>query len=67
MGEYISKDAEGPGMPEIKAILENVPMMNFLSIRTFVAKFIGNVFGMIASLSIGNSGPVVHMTAIVTH
>lgn len=43
MGEYISRDAEGAGFSEVKAILGGLDMPNFLAPRTYVAKFLGIV------------------------
>lgn len=39
--EYISRDAEGAGFSEVKAMLGGLPMPNFLAARTYIAKFIG--------------------------
>jgi len=43
--EYMSRESEGGGFSEVKAILSGVPMPNFLSLRSLVAKFFGCSFG----------------------
>jgi H+/Cl- antiporter ClcA len=65
--EYISKDAEGAGFSEIKAILAGVDMPNFLAMRTGVSKFIGVACAVIGGLSVGKSAPYCHISAILVH
>ncbi len=48
-------------------MLGGLPMPNFLASRTFVAKFIGASAAQIAGLSIGRTGPFVHMATIISH
>lgn len=63
----MSRDSEGAGFSEIKAILSGVPMQNFLAIRTFVAKYIGLLLAVFGGLSVGKTGPFVHMATIIAH
>jgi len=65
IGEYISRDAEGAGFSEVKAILGGLSMPNFLAPRTFVGKFIGMITVPVAGLSIGKAGPYVHLALVI--
>ena len=51
--EYISRDAEGSGVPEMKAILAGVHLKKFLSVKAFIGKWTGIVAGLCAGLSFG--------------
>jgi H+/Cl- antiporter ClcA len=51
--EYIARDAEGSGVPEMKAILAGVHLHNFLSIRAFIGKWVGMVASIGGGLSMG--------------
>lgn len=53
IGEYISRDAEGSGVPEMKGILAGVHLHNFLSVKAFIGKWIGIVIGLAGGLSFG--------------
>jgi H+/Cl- antiporter ClcA len=64
---FISKDAEGSGIPEIKSILAGVNIYRYLSFRTMVGKIIGLTAGLSAGLSIGKEGPFVHIAASVAN
>eukprot|EP00742_Colponemidia_sp_Colp-10_P010161 GILJ01011137.1.p1 GENE.GILJ01011137.1~~GILJ01011137.1.p1 ORF type:complete len:802 (+),score=102.18 GILJ01011137.1:95-2500(+) len=66
-GQYISKAAEGSGIPELKAILSGVVMPKYLVLRTFVAKVLGLVCGLGSGISIGKEGPFVHIGAILAN
>ena len=63
VGEYISRDAEGSGIPEMKVILAGVNIYKFLSFQTIIGKYIGLFFGYCAGLFIGKIGPFVHISA----
>jgi chloride channel 2 len=64
---YISVESEGAGFSEIKAILDGVPLPNFLASRTFIAKYISNALGIVGGMSVGKNGPFVHMSTIIAH
>lgn len=66
-GKFISTDAEGSGIPEVKSILSGVHMSNYLSINTLSAKVVGLIAGCAAGLSIGKEGPFVHISAIIAN
>ena len=51
--EYISRDSEGSGVPEMKAVLAGVHLHKFLAINALVGKFIGIVCALAGGLSMG--------------
>lgn len=65
--EYISRDAEGSGVPEMKGVLAGVYLPNLLSVRAFIGKWVGIVVGLCAGLSFGRQGAFVHTTCIWCH
>lgn len=64
-GRYISIDAEGSGIPEMKAILGGVNIYRYLSLQTLSAKVIGLISASAAGMSIGKAGPMVHINCII--
>lgn len=67
IGEYISRDAEGSGIPEMKSILAGVNIYKYLSFQTLIGKSIGLFAGLSAGLSIGKEGPFVHLAGGVAN
>jgi chloride channel 2 len=67
VGEYISKDAEGSGIPEMKSILAGVNIYRYLSFQTLIGKIIGLTAALSAGLSVGKEGPFVHLAGGVTN
>lgn len=67
VGAFISKEAEGSGIPEIKAMIAGIDIFKFLSITTCGAKMLGLIAGLIAGLPIGREGPFVHMSACIAN
>ena len=67
IGEYLSRDAEGSSLPEMKAILAGVHLNKFLSVNALLGKFIGCTVAMVGCISIGRYGSFVHMSAVLTH
>lgn len=67
IGEFISKDAEGSGIPELKSILAGVNIYRYLSFQALIGKIIGLWAGLCAPLSIGKEGPFVHIAAGVAN
>jgi H+/Cl- antiporter ClcA len=66
-GKFISSDAEGSGIPEVKSILAGVHISKYLSMSTFFAKVAGLIASSAAGLSIGKEGPFVHLSAILAN
>ena len=67
VGEFISRDAEGSGIPEMKSILAGVNIYRYLSFQTVIGKIIGLYSGFAAGLSIGKEGPFVHLAGGITN
>ena len=66
-GEFISRDAEGSGIPEVKSILAGLNIYKYLSFQTLIGKVIGLYFALVAGLSIGKEGPFVHLATGVAN
>eukprot|EP00033_Pygsuia_biforma_P004893 GCRY01005365.1.p1 GENE.GCRY01005365.1~~GCRY01005365.1.p1 ORF type:complete len:230 (+),score=23.99 GCRY01005365.1:223-912(+) len=64
---YISVDAAGSGIPQMKCILSGMIIPNLLSVRTLVAKVFGLVCTFASGLSIGKEGPYVHISSIIAN
>lgn len=65
-GHLITLDAQGSGIPELKAILSGTPaLMHYLTPRVMVGKLAGVVSALAAGLSVGKEGPFVHVSAII--
>jgi chloride channel 2 len=67
MGAFVSKDAEGSGIPELKSILAGVNIYRYLSFWALVGKIIGVASNFCAHLSIGKEGPFVHISASIAN
>jgi chloride channel 2 len=63
--EYISREAEGSGIPELKAIMSGLNIFKYFSFQTYIGKAIGIIAGMSAGLSVGREGPYVHMSSCI--
>jgi H+/Cl- antiporter ClcA len=66
-GKFMSSDAEGSGIPEVKSILSGIHINKYLSISTLSAKIVGLISASAAGLSIGKEGPFVHISAILAN
>lgn len=64
-GKFISQDAEGSGIPEIKAIIGGVELQRYLSYLTLTSKTVGLIAASAAGLSIGREGPFIHISCII--
>lgn len=62
---YISKQAIGSGIPEVKVIMNGFTLQNYLTFRTLIAKMLSLVMVLGAGMPLGKEGPFVHMGAIV--
>ena len=63
-GMYICPEADGSGVPELKAIMTGYEMPKFLSWKALFSKWMGLTAASGAGLSIGREGPYVHIAAI---
>lgn len=64
-GKYISKDAEGSGIPEMKTIIGGAKIKEYLSYHTLSSKTVGIIAATASGLSVGKEGPFVHISCIV--
>eukprot|EP01129_Flabellula_baltica_P011569 TRINITY_DN5098_c0_g1_i1.p1 TRINITY_DN5098_c0_g1~~TRINITY_DN5098_c0_g1_i1.p1 ORF type:complete len:595 (+),score=94.49 TRINITY_DN5098_c0_g1_i1:14-1798(+) len=62
---FVSPQASGPGIPEMRCILSGIEIHKYLSVRTFLAKIFGFTSAYAAGFSIGREGPYVHIASIV--
>ena len=63
--EYLSRDAEGSSLPEMKAVLAGVHLSKFLSINALLGKFIGVTIAIWGGLCFGRYGAFVHMSSVI--
>lgn len=63
---YISPNAAGSGIPEVKCILSGVTLEKFLTFEAMVAKTLGLLCSFLAGLIIGQDGPIVHISSCLT-
>ena len=64
--EYLSRDAEGSSLPEMKAVLAGVHLSKFLSINALLGKFIGVTIAIIGGVCVGRYGSFVHMCSVIS-
>ena len=62
--DYISKEAEGSGFPEVKAMLAGLHLSRFLSINAYIAKVIGITGMFCGGMSVGRTGTNVHLSSV---
>ena len=64
-GKYISKEAEGSGIPEMKAIINGATIKEYISYQTLSSKIVGLIAATASGLSMGREGPFVHISCII--
>ncbi|KAI1283153.1 Chloride channel protein 2 [Halotydeus destructor] len=64
---YISPQASGAGVAEMKVIIRGVVIKEYLDFRTLIAKIIGVPFTLASNLGLGKEGPFVHISSMVTN
>ncbi|EYB85745.1 hypothetical protein Y032_0292g1595 [Ancylostoma ceylanicum] len=62
---YISPQAIGSGIPEMKTILRGFLLKEYLSFRTLICKMIGLTLSLGSGLPLGKEGPFVHVSSAV--
>ncbi|XP_074839032.1 chloride channel protein ClC-Kb-like isoform X2 [Carettochelys insculpta] len=67
VAKYISPQAAGSGIPELKVTLRGVVLSEFFTLRTGLAKLVGVVCTLAAGSTVflGKVGPFVHMATIL--
>ncbi|XP_043213453.1 chloride channel protein 2-like [Amphibalanus amphitrite] len=63
--QIVSRSAIGSGIPEMKTILRGVPLGEYLTFRTLVAKVVGLTACLGSGMPLGKEGPFVHIASIV--
>jgi chloride channel 2 len=63
--QLLSREAEGSGIPQVRAILCGVTLENMLSWKTFLAKLFGITAMLLSGLSTGKEGPFVHLVSCI--
>jgi chloride channel 2 len=63
--KYLSREAVGSGIPNIRVIMDGFVLSNFFSLRTLLAKIVGLILTLGSGIPIGKEGPFIHMGAIV--
>ena len=61
---FVSPNAVGSGIPEVKAFLNGVRVQRFSSLRLFLVKIAGTILSVSTDLAIGPEGPLVQIGAI---
>lgn len=59
--QWFAPDAAGGGIPQVKAVLAQLPMS--LSLRSALVKLLGTIFILGAGFTLGRRGPTVHIGA----
>lgn len=65
MSLYVSKEVEGSGIPEIKAIIAGIQIPKYLNLNTGIAKLVASVAVLIGGFPVGREGPFIHMSACI--
>ncbi|XP_050791676.1 chloride channel protein ClC-Kb-like [Gopherus flavomarginatus] len=67
VAKYISPQAAGSGIPELKVTLRGVVLSEFFTLRTGLAKLLGVIctLGAGSTIFLGKVGPFVHMATIL--
>ncbi|PAV88998.1 hypothetical protein WR25_14953 isoform D [Diploscapter pachys] len=64
---YVSVQAIGSGIPEIKTIIRGVVLKNYLSFSTLISKVFGIAMALGSGIPIGKMGPFCHIAACVAN
>ncbi|EYC37323.1 hypothetical protein Y032_0804g2433 [Ancylostoma ceylanicum] len=64
---YVSPQAIGSGIPEMKTIIRGVILKDYLTFRTLVSKVFGVALSLGSGVPIGKMGPFVHIASAVAN
>ena len=62
---FVSREVEGSGIPEIKAIIAGIQIPKYLNLSTGIAKQFGLMAALVAGLPVGREGPFIHLSACI--
>jgi H+/Cl- antiporter ClcA len=62
---FVSPQAEGSGIPDVKSYLNGVHLKGLFSVPTCIAKAMGCAFSIGSGLIAGREGPIIHVGAIL--
>ena len=62
---FISAEAKGSGIPQMKAIMAGVNLPNMLSVNTYISKVLGMICMLCSGMSLGKEGPFVHIAGCI--
>ena len=65
VGFFISPDADGSGIPEMKTVLSGVPIYRYFSFNAFIGKSLGIFAAIVSGASVGKVGPYVHLSCLI--
>ncbi|RWS01979.1 chloride channel protein 2-like protein, partial [Dinothrombium tinctorium] len=65
--KYISPQAAGSGVGEMKVVLRGVVLNEYLSTKTLIAKILGLPLVLGSGLPLGKEGPFVHISSMVAN
>lgn len=65
VGFFISPDADGSGVPEMKTVLSGVNKYNYFSFNAFIGKSLGLFAALVGGASVGKVGPFVHLSCLI--
>ena len=65
VGYYITSDADGSGIPEMKTVLSGVPIYRYFSFKAFIGKSFGIFAAIVSGASVGKVGPYVHLSCLI--
>ena len=65
VGYFISPDADGSGIPEMKTVLSGVTKYTYFSFNAFIGKSLGLFAALVGGASVGKVGPYVHLSCLI--
>ncbi len=65
VGYFISADADGSGIPEMRTVLSGINIYKYFSFNAFVGKVLGLFAILVGGASVGKVGPYVHISCLI--